>query len=212
MSEIHFQRHYAKHQLQRHSTEYASAQCEFLQPLSFAIDQSWSISAKRWQNCYSNAQKQQIIFVQKRDGRTEVEIHISENKNEMDNRKIWSLERRKVWAKRSTDVDMKANFHGMLREESKQRVHLCPRAVLQVLWAEVQPPAISPGQRLCHRAGTEQELSSQGPLPGLTATAAQPGGEWTSQLSVNRDLRISTATSKSGVSSTVTEISCSKII
>lgn len=31
--------------------EYASAQCEFLQPFAFAIDQSWSLSAKREQNC-----------------------------------------------------------------------------------------------------------------------------------------------------------------
>lgn len=34
------------------TTEFArSTQCEFLQPFAFAIDQSWSSSAKREQNC-----------------------------------------------------------------------------------------------------------------------------------------------------------------
>lgn len=42
--------------------------------------------------------------------------------------------RRKVQAKRSTDVDMKASFHGMLRENPKRKFISAPAgAVLQVI-------------------------------------------------------------------------------
>lgn len=112
-------------------------------------------------------------------------------KNERENRKIWSLERRKVWAEREHRRGHESKLPWCAKGESKQKVHLPISDELSCRWIshagwdeerlKVQTPgfrAISPREQLCHGAVTEH--GAERPMChclGLTATAAQPNGE-----------------------------------
>lgn len=152
--EMCFQRLYAKYQLQRHTTEYArSAQCEFLQPFPFAIDQSWSISAKWEQNCIAQIlrNKKCSLF---RKGWEEQKLRWTSVRirNERESRKMWSLQRKKCQQRGTTDTDTKQSFCGALRKNPNRRfisvpVMNCPAGESAMLCGEgvavVQAPSIS---------------------------------------------------------------------